>query len=236
MIRTTAPVSTSPTRARLLREWNRLATRPDAVRAAARWSITATPPASLDEVLAAVGDGGDRSREADRRLRELVAIARHDELAARVVVERLAPGLITLAYRYRGNDGAFEELLAAAWIAVRTYNPDRSPSNIAVALLSDTEYGAYRRGFRRRDHVERPAPLPDQLAAAEHRHPADELAELLDDASAAGMRSDDVDLVRQLVTTPDAETLARAHNVTSRTIRNRRDRAVASLRELALAG
>jgi hypothetical protein len=236
MIRTTAPISTCPTRTRLAREWNRLTTRTDALHTAARWGVTPNPPSSLDDVLAAVGAGGDRSRDADRRLRRLVVIARHDELAARVVIERLVPGLITLAHRYRGNDGAFEELLAAAWIAVRTYNPARSPSNIAVALLSDTEYGAYRRGFRRRDQRERPAPLPEQLAAADHRHAADELAELLDDAFAAGMRRDDVDLVRQLVTTPDTETLARAHNVTSRTIRNRRDRAVASLRELALAG
>lgn len=224
------------TRSRLVREWARLSRRPSAVRAAAAWGITDPAPVSLDEVLRAVGAGGDLSRAADERLRHLVSIARDDDLAARVVIERLTPGLLKLAGKYRGAGDEFEDLLAAAWIAIRTYNPTRRPSNIAVALLSDAEYAAYRRSFRRKEHTDRPASLPDQLAALDDRHPADELADVLDDAVAAGLPAADADLVRRLVMCGSTEVLARELDVTSRTIRNRRARAIAAVRELTAVG
>jgi RNA polymerase sigma factor (sigma-70 family) len=224
------------TRTRLGHEWRRLNFRPSSVRIASAWQITSGPPSCLDDVLTAVGAGGDSSPAADLRLRRLVAIARTDDLAARVVIERILPGLLKLTSKYRRSTDSFEELLAAAWIAVRTYNPERSPSNIAVALLSDAEYAAYRRRMRRREHIEPPTPLPEQLAAVDERHAADELAALLDDAEAAGMRADDVDLVRRLAAETSTEELAHQLHVTSRTIRNRRGRAVAALRELALSG
>jgi DNA-directed RNA polymerase specialized sigma24 family protein len=200
------------TRTRLGHEWRRLNFRPSSVRIASAWQITSGPPSCLDDVLTAVGAGGDSSPAADLRLRRLVAIARTDDLAARVVIERILPGLLKLTSKYRRSTDSFEELLAAAWIAVRTYNPERSPSNIAVALLSDAEYAAYRRRMRRREHIE--------------PH----------DAEAAGMRADDVDLVRRLAAETSTEELAHQLHVTSRTIRNRRGRAVAALRELALSG
>lgn len=224
------------TRSRLAREWARLSCRPDAVETAAGWGVTADPPKSLDDVLSAVGAGGDLSRDADERLRRLVAIAGDDELAARVVIERITPGLLKLAGKYRSGGDEFEELLAAAWIAIRTYNPGRRPSNIAVALLSDAEYAAYRRRFRRREYTDPAAPLPEQLAVADDRHPADELAELLAAAVEAGLPAADADLMRRLVMDGSTETIARDLDVTSRTIRNRRERAIAALRELAVAG
>ena len=232
---TSAPHPHRSTRRSLSREWARLSTRPTSLRTAAAWRITPRPT-SLDEVVEAIGGNDRRSDAADERLRRLVALARRDDLAARVVIERLVPGLLALARKYPDRPDAFEELLAAAWIAVRTYNSERTPANIAVALLSDAEYGAYRKAFRRREYVDRPAQLPDDLPADDGPHPSQELAELLAEARQAGVRPDDLDLVRRLVATPNTEELARDLAVTSRTIRNRRERAVASLRQLALAG
>ena len=40
--------------------------------------------------------------------------------------------------------------LAGLWIAIRTFNPDRRPSCLAVSLLADAEYQAYRRRQRQR--------------------------------------------------------------------------------------
>jgi RNA polymerase sigma factor (sigma-70 family) len=224
------------TSARLAEEWAHLRHRRFAIHRAASWHLTERPPASLDDILAAVGAGGDRSRSADRRLRRLVAVAADDHLAARIVIQRLVPGLLALSRKYRGSDDAFEELLAHAWIAVRTYNADRSPSNLAASLLSDAEWAAYRRHHRRQANAPRTAQLPTEYTVDEPRHPSDELAELLEDALDAGMPGDDLELIRLLADTTSTEQVATRLAVTSRTVRNRRTRVTGALRELALAG
>lgn len=195
--------------------------------------MTDGPPRSLDEVLVSVG-AGDRSRAADDRLRRLLLIARDDDLAARVVVERLLPGLMANARR-RGAPNAFEELLAGLWIAIRTFNPERRPSCVAATLLADADYHAYRRRHRQRSNDERPTELDDRVADERMPHPIDELAELLRDARRAGMDPDDVELVRLLVAYPSTEDIAVRLDVTSRTVRNRRERVTRQLRELALS-
>lgn len=222
------------TSARLAEEWAHLRHRRFAVERAAAWNVTERPPASLDDVLFAVGAGGDRSREADRRLHRLVAVAADDHLAARVVIQRLVPGLLALSRKHRAHD-AFEELLAQAWISICTYNTGRSPANLAASLLSDTDWAAYRRDRRRLEHVPRMTQLPAEIIAVDPRHPSDELAELLRDARQAGMPSADLELVRLLATTPSTEQVAARLEVTSRTVRNRRERVTGALRDLAFS-
>lgn len=224
---------TPTTRARLADEWAHLSTRPATLRHAATWTITAHPPTSLDEIVAAVGGGNDRSVDADRRLRALVERARTDDLAARVVIERLLPGLFTAARRRRPSHVVFDELLAAAWISIRTYNPARRNSNIAASLLADTEWHAYRRQERRRS--EEPIEVDDVPALAETVDPGSELAEVLDTARAAGVAHDDLRLIQLLATHASTEDVARILQVTARTIRNRRERVTAELRRVAVA-
>lgn len=224
------------TTARLDLEWNRLRERPALVLRAASWELTPTPPSTLDDVLVAVGWHGDRGTVADGRLRRLVEIARTDDLAARIVIERLKPGLLCAARRHRNQPDAFEDLLAAAWIAVRTYNPKRRPSNIAVSLISDADYGAYRQSGRRRGSREQPSvDIFEVMVETMPRDAAVELAELLDDAQASGMARDELDLVRRLAVNPRTEDVARDLEVSARTVRNRRDRVTRKLREIALA-
>lgn len=226
------------TSARLVEEWARLRHRRDALARAATWEVTDRPPTSLDDVLSAVGAigaGGEPNRDADRRLHRLVAVAGDDHLAARVVVQRLMPGLLALSRKYRAPD-AFEELLAQAWISIRTYNPGRSPANLAASLLSDTEWAAYRRDHRRRERVAPPVQLPAEVVAVDRPHASDELAALLCDARDAGVPGEDLELIRLLATVPSTEQVAAYLRVTSRTVRNRRTRVTGTLRELALAG
>ena len=178
--------ATPTTGRRLALEWTRLRTRPDALRRATRWGLTDDPVGDLEHVLTAVGFETLRTSDAEQRLRRLVVLAADDELAARVVVQRLLPGLLAVVRRRRrGGHGAtaFDELLATLWISIRTYNPNRKPSCLAAALISDADYRAFRSANRRRSSTERPIEIDDSTPAAEHTPCAsDELDELLTDA------------------------------------------------------
>jgi len=79
---------------RLQQEWNLLRIRPTLVRRASAWQLTPRVLDSLDDLLVLTGLG---SRPApagsDDALRQLVTLARHDDLAARIVLQRMLPGL-----------------------------------------------------------------------------------------------------------------------------------------------
>ena len=57
------------------------------------------PFADLDELLALAGHGTARTPEANAVLGRLVDVAHVDELASRVVVQRLLPGLLAIVRR-----------------------------------------------------------------------------------------------------------------------------------------
>lgn len=222
---------------RLALEWNRLRSRPEHLHTASTWQIVDRPVASLDDVLEAVGYETEPTLDTERRLRQLVALAHDDELAARIVIQRILPGLLAVVRRRRGQaDHVFEELIGAAWIAVRTYNPARSPRSIAAALISDADYSAFRAETRRRSATERPVdPQADDRADVHEQSSCEQLAELLADAADAGVAADDIELLRQLLAAPTTIQLAAVLQITPRTIRNRRDRITSRLREVALA-
>jgi len=222
---------------RLTREWHRLRSRPEHLDTADRWRIVDHRIDSLDDILDAVGYDRPPDPVSERRLRCLVELAATDELAARVVVQRILPGLLAVVRRRRGLcDDVFEELLGAAWIAIRTFNPSRSPRSVAASLISDADYAAFRAAGRRRSSQERP--VDTKLIDQPHVHepnPCEQLAGLLADAVDAGVPSGDLELVRQLLAAPTAAQLAEGLQITPRTVRNRRDRITSRLREVALA-
>lgn len=222
---------------RLAREWHRLRTRPEHLDSAHRWGLIDHRVDSLDEILHAVGYERPPDPADERRLRRLVELAATDELAARVVVQRILPGLLAVVRRRRGAaDHVFEELLGAAWIAIRTFNPARSPRSVAASLISDADYAAFRAAARRRSSEEHP--IDTQLTDQPHVHEpnsCEQLANLLTEAADAGVSRDDLELVRQLLAAPTATELAEVLQITPRTIRNRRDRITSRLREVALA-
>jgi hypothetical protein len=75
----------------------------------------------------------------DAVLRALLRCARSDRVAARLVLQRLLPGLKRRAGRVLSCAGEREELwsllLAAAWERIRTYPVERVPRHVAANLL-----------------------------------------------------------------------------------------------------
>jgi DNA-binding CsgD family transcriptional regulator len=173
-------------------------------------------------------------------LGDLLAAARTHPLAARVVLQRLLPGLSAIARRHTrvGTElvGSIDDLLAAAWTVIRTYPIDRRPTFVVAGLLRDCEYHAFRR-HRRRKGVFLPVPNErfTDSAATETDDARTELRRLLDDAARAGMSTADLVLARRLAEGTTTAQLAAEAQVTERTIRNHRAAMLYRLRSIALA-
>ena len=136
----------------------------------------------------------------DAVLRPLVRIARDEPLAARVVLEALAPGLTRLAERVifdeRDRDELWALILGHAWGQIRSYPLERRPSKIAANLILETRRAAladFTRDRRPRRELP-PRPLGERVAA-----PASvDVDTLLARAVAAGaINADDAELILQ---------------------------------------
>jgi hypothetical protein len=190
----------------------------------------------LGEILAATQRGAGRTGEDDLILVRLVELARVDELAGRIVLQRLLPGLTSRSATYRSyheSADLLETVVPAAWMAIRAYDIGRRPHHVAASLISDAVFQAFRRPLRRRSATEvvRPNRSFEETSA---QHPADvalvELAAVVRDAKRLGVPTHDLDLIRQLVSVGSPSVVARQRQVTPRTIRNQRDRAVVHIR------
>lgn len=219
-------------------DWRRLRGDAHALVHAARWRVVRTDIASLDEVLVAIGYERPRTPLGEANLRRLVELARHDTVAAQVVVRRLLPGALSIATRYRARagDDTLDELLGALWIVIRTFDPERHPASLAAALLRDAESRAFHGRARRRLREVPSDQLAERASADTHVEPADELADVLAEAAAAGVADhDEITLLRLLASAPSPADVARRLNITERTLRNRRARVTAKLRAAACA-
>ncbi len=238
---------TAPVAVRLSAEWQRLAHRRAAVARANGWQLVDVQLDDLDQLLSLSGlvargasgnasptvDGG----QANALVGRLLERAATDELAGRILLQRLLPGLI-ISSRRRGPDreANLEALVAAAWTVVRTFNPRRRPTHLAATLVRDCEYEAFRRAGRRKLVSTAVAPSSfDELAGSEGR--PDAMAELLDlvaDGRRAGLVSD-ADVLALGATLrgelPDA--VAARLKISSRTLRARRAELTRRLRSVA---
>lgn len=218
-------------------EWLRLRRRPSAVARARTWQITELPFADLDQLLAHTGYRVAPTRVRNDTLTALVAAARHDDLAARIVLQRILPGLLAvIRRRRRSDDGSFEELIGAAWMSIRACHTERQPHQVAANLVRDAAHRAFVAPHRRLSaseivvdpHTLEETPYDPLVSACE------ELANLLAEARAAGLPNEDLDFVRDLVVVGSPSRLATQRQITPRTVRNHRDRATARLRDVAL--
>jgi DNA-directed RNA polymerase specialized sigma24 family protein len=242
------PVHSRHLLVRLQHDWDHIKRSRGALRQARRWCLVATPIGphrpleSLDDVLAwagygcAAGNGGD-----DHVLGNLVRLAVTDQLAARVVLQRLLPGISTMARRRTGRGRPYhqvlDEVVATAWTVIRTYPIDRRHTYVAVGMLREIDYQSFRRARRRlTTFVPRPLHTFDvQPAPVGTVGPADELRDLLEDAATAGFDPADIELARRLGRGETTRQIAQETNVTDRTVRNKRDAVTYRLRALALA-
>jgi hypothetical protein len=221
---------------RLELEWRALRARPDAIDRARGWGVTDAPFDDLDELLRLAGFGAASTVAGNEVLRQLARLGRHDELAARVVLQRVLPGLLaTVVRRRRSPDGAFEELVGAAWVTIRASRTPWDHEQVAANIVRDAAYRAFTAPFRRRSASEiavDPRTLDETPAVCEISA-GEELASLLAEARADGVPTADLDLVRDLVVVGSPGRLAAQRQVTPRTVRNHRDKATAQLRRVA---
>ena len=175
-------------------------------------------------------------RPDDAILLALVELSRTDELAGRIVLQHLLPPLIVHAQRYRSfrdRTDPIAQIIPAAWMAIRSYDVERRRHHVASSLISDAVFQAFRRHLRVRARTERVV-APSVFAAAPcHDGPAtalDEFVIVLREAQGAGVPAADLDLLRQLVRVGSPGIVAQQRNVTPRTIRNHRDRAIDHVR------
>jgi DNA-directed RNA polymerase specialized sigma24 family protein len=230
---------------RLQRDWERLARSRRAVDHAAGWRFLALERGpeltTLDDVLRRTGYGVPLSVDTDHALAELVRLATTDQLAARIVLQRLLPGISSLARR-RAREGqthqdTLDEVVASAWTVIRTYPVDRRPTYVAAGMLREIEYQSFRRATRRlATFIPRPVHAFELHAAADDEPTAaEELDSLLRDAEAAGLDPADLDLARRLGRGESTKEIAAATNVTDRTVRNKREALTYRLRAVALS-
>jgi hypothetical protein len=183
--------------------------------------------------------------KADRRLAGLVADAAHDPLAARIVLQRLLPGLLSIARRRGGRHGAltlrlYHELLGNAWLVIRCYPIERRPYRVAANLLRDVEYQTFVREAR----LSRIRPEPWDATALEDLdpaaaplasrdlHPFDEVVDALSEAKQAGARPDTVRFAAAVASGRSLRELAEERRVTVRAERYRREQVMSELRTL----
>jgi hypothetical protein len=239
---------------RLDDEWQELRRQRRSLRGARAWA-TSAPGDSLASVLSDLTDlndlleaaQGNRGRGVNDGpdnavLLRLVEIARHDQLAGRIVIQRLLPGLIRRAATYRSyydDIDPAEIIVPAAWLALRNYDVDRRRRHVAASLLSDATFFAFRKQLRRlsaNEVVRPPQAFLRTAAPATSSTALEELATVVRDAQAAGVSTYDIDLIRHLVRAASPGTVASERDVTTRTVRNHRARAINNVRKaLAIA-
>ena len=220
----------NPALYRLDVEWRTLNHRPACLRQASTWELVPNP-ASLDELVRAISRGNGT----DEVLRRLVALSSNDDLAARVVMQRMLPGLVRLAVRWKHRMGtwtdAFDEVLAAGWLVVRTTGDDARPQ-LAARLLRAIEYQAFVRAARRAMvsvHIDM-----THMAACEW---TDSLTDLADLVSAAHRVLNDRDrrLMQLLLHERTPPEMAAELGVSIRTVTNHRHELVRRLQDVAFS-
>lgn len=236
---------------RLHHEWQHITFRSIAVAEAQSWGLPGAPLRSLDDALRRSGyivatghpstrrassDSADAERAADEYLLGLVERAAVSPLAARVVLQRILPGLGAAARRHgagyhRGD--LLDDLVANSWSVIRAYPVARRPQRVASNLVRDITFQTVVRPSRLKSaSSEVPLPAePIRAASSSAAEPLHELLELVGAAHRAGHIDErDVRLIDDLLAHPRAIDVAASRRVTARTIRNHRDAVVHRLR------
>lgn len=235
----------------LFREWERLERDRTLDPRVQSWNLPGVP-LTITDVLTQCGYGGDRHDDTtDATLAKVVELARDDDLATRVVLQRVLPGVVSIARRRSrmfGNsmDSVLHELVGCVWLLTRRFPVDRRPRRIAANLLRDAEYEAFHRPRRKvaaqreiatggLDDLSR---APDAVRGAVDPvgrwldDPRRELAELLGRARRAGLGAEDLELLDALGSGRSVNELAAGLGISDRAVRARRSNAVERLREV----
>lgn len=252
--------SSLPTATRLWLDWADLASRRRNIRRANEWDLPGTPVHHLDQVLERSGYGqGPTDEECDAYLSRLTEIAKGDQLACRIVVQRILPGLIATAIRRgrivkEGASGALDELSSAAWVVIAKYPIERRSRRVAANLLRDIEYHAFVRDARTKRarvefategtallsygtsiHGRRESTVAGAYGSDEPLDPtaqAAEIANLFHDLERLGLRTIDMDSLHEMLSDKLSPESAKDAGISARALRDRRANAIRRAREL----
>lgn len=234
------PSGNTPAVRQLVDDWAALAAKPRLVRQVNEWGLPGAPIKHLDDALERAGFGREATcSEGDRYLAELVRRAAHDDLAGRIVLQRILPPLIAIAARRgRITQGGFTEAftltVAQAWMLIRTYPIERRPVKIAANLVRDAEYHTFVREARMKRVAE--CALSEEMLSASPAPTIEltaetELRELLADAKQQVLSERQIDVLTRVGKGESFDDIADNYGVSMRTVRGWRREAVEALRD-----
>lgn len=234
---------TTPLLAELDREWGRMHRRPQTLRQVRAWAAdpvlapVVADICDLDDLIHVTQPGVISGGRGDEILRRLITLVSDEELAGRIVLQRILPGLISRSRRWDGHARGADVCdiaVGAAWLAIRTYDVGARARHVAPSLIADALWIGFRRGSRKK--VEQEIPVPGSVLMAHPAPPREAapiaaLAGTLRAAHRAGVPAADLELMRSIVAAGSPTRAARSCKVTVRTIRNRRDAASWKIRQ-----
>jgi DNA-binding CsgD family transcriptional regulator len=225
----------------LQRDWERRRHDPRTLAEVNSWGLPGDPVTDLDDVVIRAGFGKSATDSvADAYFFQLISRAKHDDLAARICLQRVMPSVLAIARRRGritpgGFDQAMTECLATAWMQVRTFPADRRTKKIAANLVRDIEYHGFVRERRMKKH-------PSVSLAERHHdvvtydldphHTDDELNDVLTLAEQHGLSNYHATLLRRIASGEPNEDIAASYNISPRTVRDHRATALAHVREI----
>jgi hypothetical protein len=233
----------------LYNEWFAMCTNRRVLRAVNGWGLPGLSIAHLDEILVRSGlDGVAEDDDADSYLAIIQRRAATDELAARVMLQRLLPAMLKMANKRgpivdNGTNGAFEMIVSAAWVVIRRYPIDRRPVHVAGNLVRDIEYAAFVRDKRLKSSTEESVvgDLALDLAAAQYTRAhggedpvasVGEVEALLDDLQRLGLSTNDMVMLRTVMHDVNSSEIADELGINARSARSRRASALRRAREI----
>lgn len=224
------------------REWARLRRRPTTLAAIAAWPTTGllreviADAFSIDDIVDATQPAQRPPHECSEILAQLIDLSTERELAGRIVLQRILGGLISAAGKWRSlrsEAHPIDVIIGSAWIAIASYDTSSRSGPVALALIADAVWIGFRQARRRMSSTEIPVPdntLTSRPAPPHELDPMQALAGTLRAATRAGVPGAELDLIRTLCANGSPTRVAQDCSVTARTIRNRRDVAVHSIR------
>jgi DNA-binding CsgD family transcriptional regulator len=228
----------------LFAEWEYLSRQRQNIKRANAWDLPGQPVEHLDDILRRAGFGiPTNDDEFDSYLSQLVVVAASDDLASRIVLQRILPGLVSIAVRRapiiaQGLPGAFDLVTSAAWIVIRQFPIDRRARRVAANLLMDIEYAAFVRDGRLKSTRSEDHFSPEGLLGIEfgrvqagnvERDPVAEagsLELLLHGLVTQGLSAKDIQMLRAVSQDVNSVQAAEVLGLSPRSVRNRRERAL----------
>ena len=244
------PISRIPLATRLSAEWRRMARQPHNIRRANSLGLPGEPVTHLQEILLRSGlDDSSNAQHFDEYLAHLVMSAKGDDLATRMVFQRILPGLISMAMRRAaltrgGLPGAFDLVASSAWIVIRRFPIERRSQRVAANLLMDIEYQAFVREPRLKRNRSELHFTPDGLLGIEFERfrigqvdsdpvgDSASLALLFSELEKKGLTDNDIQMLRAICHDINSVEIAPFLQIKPRSVRNRRERALNKAREV----